>query len=231
MIKREWVLPLRVSVGAPNKTPQQTLRVTHSLFIFFLSLILLNANWAWASENRVPSVQEVAEQALGYARLGPSTIRQWERKVRKAPLVPRIQAGFERSLKNNVNLNVEDSVAVNSSGITIGPAQQKQVQNADSDFNFEVKAVWYLDQLLFSKDDLEISQEARELARERERLLSQVRQFYFKRERGLKELALLKKSRVLPTDIELKKLEIAEATAALDNLTGGWFSSAMVGAP
>lgn len=179
----------------------------------------------------LPSVQEVSEKALHYARLDPTTIRDWQRKVRKAPLVPRLQFGFERNLKNNVNVNVEDSIAVNSSGITIGPTQSKQVQNADNDINIEVKAVWYLDQLLFSKDDLEISQETRELARERERLLSQVRQFYFKRERGLKELAILKKSRAPLSDIELKKLEIAEATSALDNLTGGWFSSTITSGP
>lgn len=201
------------------------------LLTCILLLAVLNEGSLLAADYQVPSVQDVADHALDYARLGTSTIRQWERKVRKAPLVPRLQFGFDRSLKNNVNLNVEDSVAVNSSGITIGPSQQKQVQNADNDLSFQFKAVWYLDQLLFSKDDLDISQEARELARERERLLAQVRQYYFKRERGLKELVILKKSHAPVSDIELKKLEIAEATAALDNLTGGWFSSAITSGP
>lgn len=171
------------------------------------------------------TLQQVAEQALRYARLEPGAIREWERKVRKAALLPRFQLGFERKVKNGVDVNVEDSVAVNSTGITIGPTQSKQVQTGDSDFNFDVKAVWYLDQLLFSRDHLDISQEARYLSLERERILSQVRQFYFQRERGLKEFQLLKQAGAPSLEKELKQLEIAEATAALDNLTGGWFSA------
>ena len=124
-----------------------------------------------------------------------------------------------------MNVDVQDSVAINSSGITVGPPQQQQVQNLDNNNNFEVKAVWYLDQLLFSQDDIGISAEARELARERERILGQVRQFYFKRERLVRETEALKKMGGASLEMDLKKLEMAEATAALDNLTGGWFGT------
>lgn len=172
-----------------------------------------------------PTLQQIADQALRYARLQPKNIREWERNVRKAPYLPRFQFGFERALKNGVDVNVEDSVAVNSSGITIGPTQSKQVQTGDSGLNFEVKAVWYLDQLLFSRDHLDISQEARYLSLERERILSQVRQFYFQRERGKRELALFKQVGAHRLEQELKTLEISEAAAGLDNLTGGWFSA------
>lgn len=193
-------------------------------FCFFCS-------FAIAKEIGAPALQQVAEQALRYARLEPGAIREWEKKVRKSALLPRFQFGFERRVKNGVDVNVEDSVAVNSSGITIGPAQSKQVQTGDNDFNFDIKAIWYLDQLLFSRDHLDISQEARYLSLERERILSQVRQFYFQRERGLKELKLLKQSGATSIAKELKELEIAEAIAGLDNLTGGWFSAQIQGRP
>ncbi len=128
-------------------------------------------------------------------------------------MLPRLQMGFERQLKNGVDVNLEDTIAVNSSGITIGPTQSKQIQNADSDLNFEVKAVWYLDQLLFSRDHLDISQEARYLALERERILAEVRKNYFQRERGLKILRLLEKQKAPSLEREIKELEIAEVTA------------------
>ncbi len=179
-----------------------------------------------AAEN-IPSVEQVSQKALAYAHLDTATIGKWKKNIRKAPLLPRLQFGYERRIRDFVNLDVQDSVAVNSSGITVGPTQQKQVQNNNSDNNFEVKAIWFLDELLFSKEDLDISNEARELARERERILSQVRQAYFKRERGLQEIGILKKMGESKENITLKKLEVAETTAVLDGLTGGWFGAAI----
>lgn len=171
--------------------------------------ILLFAIPVFSKGAKAPPIQAVYAQALRYARLEPGQIRQWEKKVRKAPLLPRFQLGFERRLKNNVDVDISDSVAVNSSGVTVGPTQQKQIADNNTDISFGVKAVWFLDQLLFSPDDLSISQEARELAQERERLLGQVRRTYFLREKLLKEK---------------QTLDADEASAALDALTGGWFS-------
>lgn len=187
--------------------------------------IFLFSSVAFSEQPKEPSLQEATEQALHYARLEARTIKDWEKNVRKAPFVPRLQFGFERRVHNSVDVNVEDSVAVNSSGITVGPAQSKQAQNADNNLNFEVKAVWFLDQLLFSREHLDISQEARYLAYERERIFDEVRKSLFQRQRGLKALALLEKSKAPSLEREIKELEITEATAALDNLTGGWFSA------
>lgn len=174
-----------------------------------LLIFLLYSISAVAAES--PSFETVAKKALAYAHLEASTIHSWEKNVRKAPLLPRLQFGFERRLKNDLNINVEDSVAVNSSGIAVGPPRAGQALDTNNDMNFEVKAVWYFDQLLFSKDDLEISQEARYLNLERERLLEQVRHHYFQREKLL-------------ADRNASRIELAEVTAALDSLTGGWFS-------
>src|SRR3989338_10692691 len=151
------------------------------------------------AQERIPSIEIVSQKALVYARLDPATISGWRKNLRKTPILPRLQFGYERRIRDYVNVDVQDSVAINSSGITVGPPQQQQVQNLDNNNNFEVKAVWYLDQLLFSQDDLGISAEARELARERERILGQVRQYYFKRLKLAEE-----------ADPKFKKIEIAE---------------------
>lgn len=184
-----------------------------------LSLVLL------FSGGTTPSVQKVLERAFHYAKLDPSNVGNWAKRARQAPYLPRLQFTFDRILRNNINVNVADQVSVTSSGVAVGPPSQKIVQDSDNDVNFEVKAIWYLDQLLYSKDDLEISSEARDLARERERIAAQVRQNYFKRERLVQELALLKKNRVPQVELGLKRLEMAEAVSVLDGLTGGWFSA------
>lgn len=181
-------------------------------------------------EGGAPPIQEVFEKALAHARLETGAIRNWERKVRRAPLLPRLQFRFDRRLTNSVDVDVSDSVAVNSTGVTVGPTQQKEARDNDSDLTFEVKAVWFLDQLLFSQDDLGISAEARALAHERERILGQARKFYFLRERLVRERTQLKRRRAALSDIEEKNLQVAEATSALDALTGGWFGERLRGA-
>lgn len=157
----------------------------------------------------LPSFQEVMDHALKYAHLHPSVLQKWEKKIRRAPLLPRLQFGFDRRYRDNVNVNLEDTVTVNSSGITVGPTQQTLGTDSNNDINFEVRAVWYLDQLLFSNQDLEISQEARALARERQELFEEVKKYYFRRQEALRFKNVLEK------DL---------ATAGLDALTGGWFS-------
>lgn len=184
-----------------------------------------------AGEKKVPPIREVFKEALKYAGLEAGNISRWERKARKAPLLPRLQFGFDRRFRNNLNIDVKDSVAVNSSGVTVGPTQQARELDSDSDLNFEIKAIWYLDQLLFSGEDLDISGEARMLSRERERLLTQVRKYYFLRGGEARELSQLKKTGASSSKRALKELEIAEITAALDALTGGWFGEQLGEAP
>lgn len=171
-----------------------------------------------AEEAIHPSIQEVYAQALRYANLEPATVKKWERALRKAPLLPRFQFRFDRRFQDNVNVNLEDTVNVNSTGVTVGPTSQTQVQDANDDLNFEVRAVWYLDQLLFSPEDLEVSAEGRGLAKDRERLLNQVRKYYFDWRR-------------LNSEPRPKRLELEEIVAALDGLTGGWFNTQIGGGP
>lgn len=190
-----------------------------------LILVLSFSGAALCRQSAEPTLQQVADRALNYARLQPQNIRDWEKKARKSALLPRLQMGFERKNRNALDFNVEDSVSVSSGGIVVGPAESSQAQDILRDNDFEIKAVWYLDQLLFSKDHLEISQEARYLSAERERILTQVREAYFKRKYVLKEMEILRRSRAGRFKLELKELELAEAAAALDNLTGGWFSA------
>lgn len=163
-----------------------------------------------------PSMQEVYEQALRYAHVEPAMVKKWEHALRKAPLLPRFQFRFDRRLQDNVNVNLEDNVNVNSSGVTVGPTSQTQVQDANDDLNFEVRAIWYLDQLLFSPEDLEVSSEGRALAKDRERILNQVRKYYFD-------------WRQLQTAPHPRRLELEEVVAALDGMTGGWFTTQIGG--
>lgn len=179
-------------------------------FLIFATLLFLQTPVVAETVRPTPPIQEVFRVAIRTAGLEGSRVDRWRSLARRAPLLPRLQVAFDRNLRNQVNLNVEDSVAVNSSGVTIGPQSSSQELDADSDLSVGVKAVWYLDQLLYSRDDLEISSESRAMAQDRERLLEQVRKIYFLREEKMKNHG--------------SSIEVASLTAALDAYTDGWFS-------
>ena len=190
---------------------------------FFLALLICNISFVSFAQV-VPPFPAVCEQALHEAHLDWNGVREWERQVKKTALLPRLQMDLQRNVGNDINIDVGDSVSVSSSGVTVGPSQQQQTQKNNEDFNIEIKAVWFLDQLLYSKDRLEISQEARYLSEARQRVLNDVRKYYFQRENALKEIKLLRKSNANLSLVEIKELGVVEATAALDGMTGGWFS-------
>lgn len=168
-----------------------------------LALLLL-PKWVQATE--VPTIQELQRVALKHAGLEADHIPRWRKEAKHAGWLPRLQFGFDHGLKSNVDIRVEDQIAVSKDSIVVGPSETKKFQNADRQLSFEVRAVWYLDELIFSRNTLDISQEARALVRDRALLLENLNRAYF---------AWLESG---------DPLGKRKAQAELDALTGGWFT-------
>jgi len=123
---------------------------------------------------------------------------------------------------------------VGSSGVTVGPNDSAYKQNANTDRGFEVKAVWYLNELIFNPDQMDISREARSIMRERQMVLAEVNRHYYERkkyagiieriEKGGKPAEVVTKKGTVRLDLFNARIKMEEETAALDALTGGWFS-------
>src|SRR3989338_8877589 len=126
-----------------------------------------------------PFVQQLHTVALQQAGLETRHIGQWRKKIRRAAWLPRLQVGVDRSLHNDVDVRVQDSVSVSSGGVVVGPESTQQMASQNRNINFGVKAVWDLGATIFSYDDLRVSQEARSLSMERERILTRVNENYF----------------------------------------------------
>ena len=113
----------------------------------------------------------------------------------------------------------------------MGPEAGRYSQNANSDHNFGVKAVWDLSELVFHRDELDISAESRNRLRERQFILEKVNQHYFQRLKiraGIERLRKQQKSsphlkKPIAEKMFLARVQLGEATAALSALTGGWF--------
>lgn len=166
-------------------------------------------------------MQEVQQAAVRYLGFDQGLVDGWEKRARWAAALPRLQAGFQRDLKDAVSLNTKDNVSISDGNVFVGPNESTFDQDFNKGTSFEVKAVWFLDELVFTRDSLAASAEKRDWVRERARILQGVTEAYFTRKRLLSELA--KKTDPLPIR-ERKKLLLDQADGTLDALTGGWFS-------
>jgi hypothetical protein len=182
-----------------------------------------------------PQIAEVQKKAIEYARLDPTEISSWKKRVRYSALLPKLQVDYSRKVQNEVNVDVNDSVYVGASGVAIGPEEGSYAENLNADQNVGVKAVWDLSNTVFNQDMLAISEETRLLARERQSILAEVNKNYYERERMAGEIAFLNAQikrdphpEKIKQEIFLKRVSLDEATAALDALTGGWFSKALI---
>lgn len=209
----------------------------HPAMLAVLLALSLQANAIFGPDggSRVPAasappIAEVQQKAIEHARLEPSDISVWKRRARLSALLPRLQLDYGMRFKNEVNVNVNESVYVGSSGVAVGPEAGEWAANENSDHNIGVRAIWSLNEALFNPELLAVSEEARLLARERQALLAEVNRNYYERSRLDGEIAFLKEDLSRGEDpakvrreIFRKRMAIDEATAALDALTGGWF--------
>lgn len=178
-----------------------------------------------------PPIVEVHRAALRYNNLDDGEVRRWKRKARLSALLPRFELRYDRRVRNDVDININENVYVGSSGVRVGPEEGAYAQNAYCDQNVGVKATWYLGALIFNSEQLDISREARSLMQERHMLMNEVNNHYYERRRLRGIIDALERGRTVPGmkgdrahELMLARVKLAEETAALDGLTGGWFS-------
>ncbi|MBT3181964.1 MAG: hypothetical protein HN337_05580 [Deltaproteobacteria bacterium] len=186
---------------------------------------------SYAGEKCVPSIVEVQKRAIAHARLDPSEISGWQKRAKLQALLPKIQLEYERRVRDFIDIDINDSVYVGSSGVVVGPEEGSYSYNNDADQNIGVKAVWSFNESIFNPDMLNVSAEARRLSRERQSLLAEVTKNYYDRERLAGDI--LRMSKLLdikPGDhkverqVFLNEVAVKEAIANIDSYTGGWFS-------
>lgn len=171
----------------------------------------------------LPSANIVGQKALEFARIRPQEISSWKKNVKLAALLPRLQLDYQRRVVNTVAVGLNDSVSVTSQGVSVGPTASDWNQNFDRNNNIEVKAIWYLDELVFNREALSVSAETRALINARTDILSGLMDDYHELGRLVaiyqapKNEMTHQKGNVL--------LDINRLVGRLDMHTGGWFSS------
>ncbi|MDX1387340.1 MAG: hypothetical protein R3257_07090, partial [bacterium] len=127
----------------------------------------------------LPSLEALERAVLKRAGLDPAQIRAWQRGVKFSAALPRIQVGWESKFLNQNTTIIQDSISVTSTGVNVGPESNRVDADFGNNQDFEFKAVWALDELLFNRNQLSISREARDLFFVRSKIIAELHENYF----------------------------------------------------
>lgn len=178
------------------------------------------------AETREPAIQEIQGEAVRHLGFDQQEMDSWKRRSRISAALPRLQVGVQRDLKDLVSLSTRDSVSISGGDVAVGPNQSDFNQNFNQGTSFEVKALWQLNELVFNRDSLAVSNERRDWIRERNRTVQDVTEAYYARKRLRQELRIGGDPQIIR---EKKKILLDQMNATIDAYTGGWFSQQIDG--
>ena len=173
-----------------------------------------------------PEISEIQEAAIKYAEVEPEKIMRWRKQAAKRALLPRLSVGMDIDKDTTTSKSIWGTYSSFSNGnVTapercfIGPDDVTRYNNK----NWGVTLTWELGDLIWNNDQTSIDVRSRLMVQLREDILDEVTKIYFERLRVKMELDNLsiedRKKRFE------KELRLAELTASIDALTGGYYSS------
>ena len=154
-----------------------------------------------------PGVRAVQKKAVGYAAAHPT-----EGRARKAHWLPVLRLSVGRDQKNDINQTT-----------TSGTGDPRATTGTDEHLEMDVRLRWELSKLVYAPTEVQLRRETVAASRQRDTLVAEVTKLYFERRRAQVRLLM---DEHLDVEARIKQeLKVAELTAYLDGLTGGWFSS------
>jgi len=203
-----------------------------------LALAISAAVAAGPPSVKLPAVVDVQRRATAHAKLDLAEVARWKKKARLAALVPKVQLDYGHRFRNDVDIDIDDNVYVGSSGIVVGPEDGGYSRGQTADHNIGFRAVWELSEVVFNPRQLSISAEMRRVAATRGQLTAEVARHYYIVEGCAEELAIMRRMKAeaqnpakVAHGMFLRRVACRESQAALDGLTGGWFSGQVEGDP
>lgn len=214
-------LPMQQSLtaAAPRKSPAASADLTG-----------LSEKWVAIVQSDEPGLLEVEHAALEHAQLADDPSRDWRKRARQSAALPTLSVGVETGYLNRANFNVQDSIAVNSSGVTIGPDANNINQYATNQTMFTAKAVWSLPDTIFHRQTLAIEQQVRSRFNDRAKISERINALYHERIH-LKTILMATHRQPAhhPVDRVALMTALQKVTGELNLMTGGWFGMQLKG--
>lgn len=163
-----------------------------------------------------PPVEEVVSAALDYANYRPGETERWKANVRRRNLLPtlKVMAGQSQiGVDQNKTVTQVDRYGTSSYDDIRGSDAIKDVDS------FRVELGWNLGNLLFDREETDISEETRRRAEYRNQLITDVTQLYYNRMELMIEQRMKQDMASVDETIRLS-LRISELSALLNQICG-----------
>jgi ligand-binding sensor domain-containing protein len=161
-----------------------------------------------------PQISAIQEAAIKYAEVEPEKIISWRKQAAKKGFLPKFSAGVSRDTADLWHWE---------SGSSTKAYDDTLMRGRDS-VDWSVTLSWDLSEIIWSSEQTSIDTRSRLMVQLRDDVLDEVTKLYFERIRVKSELDNIaiedRKKRFE------KELRLAELTAMLDGLTGGYLSRA-----
>lgn len=173
-----------------------------------------------------PSIREVQHAAIRYAEINPAQFAEWRRNVRGRGLWPELlQFTVGHDTDDDEGYSRSKTIGISGGTAYLGPDDEAWDWDTDNDWDYEVRMRWNLQDYCFHNDALKISSETEKQVELRQEILENITKLYFDRRRLQVETVLQPN---VPIALKVKRqLQLEEFTAAIDAMTGGFFSDAL----
>ncbi len=172
-----------------------------------------------------PSVQQVHQWANTYAKTSPDLVQRWLAASKSFAALPQLtlEYRFRDGWDQDFLYRTSDGLEALSPDEDVFPTLEDG--GRDQDAWYLVRMRWDLQELVMSSERIRVISEAQDIAKLRDRVLSQATQLYFERRRLQVEMLLAPRGDIMGQVKD--QLRLMELTANLDALTGGAYSSAL----
>lgn len=172
-----------------------------------------------------PTVQQVQRWSADYARLQPGLVDRWMSASQTFATLPRLQ------LEYRVVEGWDQGFSYYPTDGTVDTPSESVFDvlddaGRDQTAYYVARATWDLNELVMSSERIRVINEAQDLVKLRDQVLTEVTRLYFERRRVQVEMLLSPKQDLPP--LVKDQLRLMELTASIDALTGGAFSEALL---
>ena len=172
-----------------------------------------------------PTIRQVQSWSNDYADMNPGQVDKWLRASKKFAALPELTLEYE--LKDGWG---QDFFYVNADGVALtapdeDPLPILEDADRDQDSKYKVRAKWNLNEIVMSSERIRVINEAQDIVKLRDKILTEVTRLYFERRSLQVEMLLRPKSDTMGQVKD--QLRLLEMTANIDALTGGAFSAAL----
>lgn len=162
-----------------------------------------------------PSIQDVQQLAMLYTYTHRDQVEAWMQATKTGPALPQLSVKYRYTDVFKQDFDYTDQ----------GTAFDLTDGEVDNGWYTEVQVKWQLNELVMSSEKIRVISETQDVAKLRDKVLSDVTRLYFDRRR-LQVDMLLNPSNDMRTQLD-HQLRLMELTAELDAYTGGAFSASV----